>query len=70
MLHNFGERAKAKGQEEGNVAGNELNVAWTKADAEEHTLEAAEGWENAKISLEEGIPRPEGALGQNGSNDK
>jgi hypothetical protein len=53
-LHDFGERAKAKGQEEGKAAGNELNAAWTKADAEEHTLEAAsaEGWASAKISFE------------------
>jgi hypothetical protein len=53
-LQDFGDRAKVKGQEEGNAAGNELNAAWTKADAEEHTLEgaSAEGWESAKISFE------------------
>jgi hypothetical protein len=53
-LHDFGQKAKAKGQEEANAAGNELNAAWTKADAEEHKLEtaSAEGWESAKISFE------------------
>jgi len=53
-LHDFGEKAKAKGQEESNAVGNALNAAWTKADAEQHKLQtaSAEGWENAKISFE------------------
>ena len=53
-LHDFGEKAKAKGQEEGNVAGNALNTAWTKAAAEQQKLQSAsaEGWESAKISFE------------------
>ena len=53
-LHDFGEKAKAKGQEEGNAAENELKAAWTKADAEQHKLQSAsaEGWESAKISFE------------------
>jgi hypothetical protein len=39
-LHDFSEKAKAKGQEEGNAAENELNAAWTKADAERHSCGA------------------------------
>jgi hypothetical protein len=71
-LHDFGERAKAKGQEEGNAAGNELNAAWTKADAEEHTLEAAsaEGWESAKISFEKASHDLKELWDKIGSNDK
>jgi hypothetical protein len=36
------------------VAENELNAAWTKAEAEQHKLEtaSAEGWESAKTSFE------------------
>ena len=53
-LHDFSEKAKAKGQEKGNAAENELKAAWTKADAEQHKLQSAsaEGWESAKISFE------------------
>jgi hypothetical protein len=53
-LHDFSEKAKAKGQEERQVAENELNAAWTKAEAEQHKLEtaSAEGWESAKTSFE------------------
>ncbi len=53
-LHDFSEKAKAKGQEEGNAAENELKAAWTKAEAEQRKLEtaSAEGWESAKISFE------------------
>ena len=53
-LHDFSEKAKAKGREEGKAAENELNAAWTKAEAEQHKLEIAskEGWESAKISFE------------------
>jgi hypothetical protein len=71
-LHDFGERAKAKGQEEGNAAGNELNAAWTKADAEEHTLEAAsaEGWQSAKISFEKASHDLKELWDKIGSNDK
>jgi hypothetical protein len=71
-LHQFGERAKAKGQEEGNAAGKELNAAWTKADAEERTLEAAgaEGWESAKISFEKASHDLKELWDKIGSNDK
>jgi hypothetical protein len=53
-LHDFSEKAKAKGQEDGIAAENELNAAWTKADAEQHKLQSAsaEGWVGAKISFE------------------
>jgi L-lactate utilization protein LutC len=53
-LHDFSEKAKAKGREEGNAADNELNAALTKAEAEQHKLESAsaEDWESAKISFE------------------
>jgi hypothetical protein len=53
-LRDFSEKAKAKGQEEGIAAENELNAAWTKADAEQHKLRSAsaEGWVSAKISFE------------------
>jgi hypothetical protein len=53
-LHDFGEKAKAKGQEEGNKTRNELNAAWTKADAEQRKLQSAsaEGWDSAKSSFE------------------
>lgn len=53
-LHDFSEKAKAKGQEEGNAAENELKMAWTKAEAEQHKLEtvSAEGWGSAKTSFE------------------
>ena len=45
-LHDFSAKAKAKGRKEGKVAENELNAAWTKAEAEQHKLEtaSAEGW--------------------------
>ena len=70
-LQDFGERAKVKGQEEGNAAENELNAAWTKADAEEHKLQSAsaEGWESAKISFEKAshdLKEPWDKIGSNG----
>ena len=53
-LDDFSAKAKAKGEEEGNAAQNELNVAWIKAEAEQHKLGTAsvEGWEDAMISFE------------------
>jgi hypothetical protein len=53
-LRDFGERAKAKGQEEENAAMKELNAAWIKVDVGEHKLEtaSAEGWQSAKTSFE------------------
>jgi hypothetical protein len=53
-LHDFSEKAKAKGQGAGDAATDELNTAWTKIEAEEHKLRSAsaEDWESAKISFE------------------
>jgi len=71
-LHDFGEKAKAKGQEEGNAAGNELKAAWNKADTEEHKLETAstEGWESAKTSFEKASHDLKELWDKIGSNDK
>jgi uncharacterized membrane protein len=53
-LHDFSENAKAKGQQAGNAAENDLNAAWTKTQAEAQKLRTAtaEGWESAKASYE------------------
>jgi hypothetical protein len=53
-LHNFGEKAKQKGQKEGSAGRRELNSAWTKTKTEAHRLETAGagGWEKAKTSYE------------------
>ena len=53
-LHDFSEKAAAKGKEAGNAAENDLNKAWTKADAASRKLQTvgAEGWESAKTSFE------------------
>jgi hypothetical protein len=53
-LHDVGAQAQAKGQEAGNAAGDDLNVAWTKAKAASGKLQAAgaEDWESAKASYE------------------
>jgi hypothetical protein len=60
-LHDFSEKAKAKGQEEGIAAENELNAAWTEADAEQDKLQSAsaEGWVRRQDLVRERIPRPE-----------
>jgi hypothetical protein len=54
-LHDFSEKAEAKGKEAGNAAGNDLNKAWTKAEAASSKLQTvgAESWESAKTSFEE-----------------
>jgi hypothetical protein len=53
-LHDFSERAAAKGKEAGNAAENDLNKTWTKADAASRKLHTvgAEGWGSAKTSFE------------------
>jgi len=53
-LHDFSERAEAKGKEVGNAAENDLNQAWAKAEAASRQLQTvgAEGWESAKTSFE------------------
>jgi hypothetical protein len=54
-LHDFSEKAEAKGKEAGNAVENDLNKAWTKAQAASSKLQTvgAEGWENARTSFEE-----------------
>lgn len=54
-LHDFSEKAEAKGKEAANAAENDLNKAWTKADAASSKLQTvgAESWESAKTSFEE-----------------
>jgi hypothetical protein len=54
-LHDFSEKAEAKGKEAGNAAENDLNKAWTKAEAASGKLQTvgAESWESAKTSFEE-----------------
>jgi len=53
-LHDFSERAEAKGKEAANAAENDLNKAWTKAEAASRQLQTvgAEGSERAKTSFE------------------
>lgn len=53
-LHDLGEKAETKGKEAGTAAGNDLNDAWTKAQAASRKLQSvgAEGWESAKTSFE------------------
>lgn len=54
-LHDLGDTAAAKGKEAGTAAEDDLNKAWTKAEAEADRLQtaSAEGWENARTSFEE-----------------
>ena len=53
-LHDFSEKAKAKGQAAGNATEIDLNKAWTRAEAEARKLPTAgaEGWKSAKTSFE------------------
>ena len=53
-LHDFSEKAEAKGKEAGNAAEVDLNKAWTKAEAASRKLQTvgADGWESAKTSFE------------------
>jgi hypothetical protein len=53
-LHDFSEKAEAKGKEAGNAAEVDLNKAWTNAEAASRKLQTvgAEGWESAKASFE------------------
>jgi hypothetical protein len=54
-LHDFSEKAAAKGKQLDNAAENDLNKSWTKAKAASSRLQTvgAEGWESAKRSFEE-----------------
>jgi hypothetical protein len=53
-LHDFREKAEAEGKEVGTAAENDLNKAWTKAEAASRKLQTvgAEGWESARTSFE------------------
>jgi hypothetical protein len=53
-LHDFSVKAEAKGKEASAAAKNDLNQAWTKAEAASRKLQTvgAEGWESAKVSYE------------------
>lgn len=53
-LHEFGEEAKAKGQEAGSSADKGLNEAWVKTKEASRKLQTvgAEGWQGAKSSYE------------------
>ena len=54
-LHDFSEKAAAKGKQLDKAAKNDLNKAWTKAKAASSRLQTAgaEGWASAKTSFEE-----------------
>jgi len=53
-LHDFGDKAAAKGKEAGNAANDDLNQAWSKAKAASDRLQTmgADGWDSAKASFE------------------
>jgi hypothetical protein len=53
-LHAFGEKIQAKATQAHNSAGDDLNKAWTRAEAASRRLETAssEDWDSAKISFE------------------
>jgi hypothetical protein len=53
-LHDFGEKAEAKGKTVDSAAKDELNKAWTKAKIASGDLQAAsdESWESAKSSFD------------------
>ena len=53
-LHDFGEKAEAKGRASSVAAKHDLNEAWTKTEAEADKLQSASAadWESAKISYE------------------
>jgi hypothetical protein len=53
-LHDSGEKAETDAKTAGNAAENDLNKAWTKAEAASRKLQAvgAEGWDSAQASYE------------------
>jgi hypothetical protein len=53
-LRAFGEKIRAKATHVHNSAGDDLNKAWTRADAASSRLEtvSSEDWDSAKISFE------------------
>jgi len=52
-LHAFGEKVQAKAMQAHNSAGDDLDRAWTRAEAASRRLETAssEDWDGAKISF-------------------
>ena len=53
-LHEFGEKAEAKGKDAGDAAERDLKEAWSRADAASKNLQSAgaDGWETAKSSFQ------------------
>jgi hypothetical protein len=53
-VHDFGEKAKATGQQGSTAAKDDLDKAWTKAKVAADGLKAtgADGWQNARMSFE------------------
>jgi len=53
-LHAFGERIQDRATQAHNSAGDDLNKAWTRAEAASRRLEtvSSEDWDSAKISFE------------------
>jgi len=53
-VHDFTEKAKARGQQASNAVAADLNVAWTKTRDEARKMQAAgaEGWDRARASYE------------------
>jgi hypothetical protein len=65
-LHDFSEKAEAKGKEAANAAENDLNKAWTKAEAASSKLQTlgAEKLGERQNLFRGGIPRTGGRLAQ------
>jgi len=53
-VHDFSEKAEAKGKQAGNTAEEDLNKAWAKTEAASHRLQeaGADGWDSAKSAFE------------------
>jgi hypothetical protein len=53
-VHDFGEKAKATGQQGSTAAKDDLDKAWTKAKVAADGLKTtgADGWQNARMSFE------------------
>lgn len=71
-LRAFSETAKARGETAGNAAENELNTAWSKAQAEARKLQiaGAADWESAKASYEKASRELADAWDRNRPRDK
>jgi len=60
----FNKTAEAKGRDQDNAAGSDLNVAWTEAKAEERKMEVAgaDDWESVRTTFDNASHRFEDAL--------